>query len=84
MPTTNHSNQSRCTYCELTTAWYDPVTQYTYILVINEALYYGTKLDYSLNNPNQVRSYGLDFWDKPYDKEKVLRIDLNDSVDITM
>ena len=36
------------------TAWDDPHTGETYILVINEALYYGTKLDHSLINPNQL------------------------------
>ena len=66
------------------TAWDYPVTQHTYILVINEALYYGTKLDHSLNNPNHVRSYGLNFWDNPFDKEKGLRTKLDDSVDIKM
>ena len=66
------------------TAWDDPLTQHTYILVINEALYYGTKLKHSLINPNQVRSYGIKFWDIPFDKEKGLRIKLDDSVDITM
>ena len=62
----------------------DPVTQHTYILVINEALYYGNKLDNYLINPNQVRSYGLNFWDNPFDKEKGLRTKLDDSVDIKM
>ena len=66
------------------TAWNEPVTQHTYILVINEALYYGTKLDHSLINPNQVRSYGINFWDNPFDKEKGLRIEIDYSVDITM
>ena len=46
--------------------------------------YYGTKLDHYLINPNQVRSYGLNFRDNPFDKEKGLRIELDDSVDITM
>ena len=66
------------------TAWDDPGTQHTYIIVINEALYYGNKLDNYLINPNQVRSYGLNFWDNPFDKEKGLRTKLDDSVDIKM
>jgi PAS domain-containing protein len=48
-------------------------------LVINEGLYYGTKLDHSLLNPNQCRAYGIDFWDNPYDKERGLRIDADES-----
>ena len=41
------------------TAWDDPITEQTYILVINEGLYYGNKMDHSLINPNQVRDYGV-------------------------
>ena len=66
------------------TAWGDPVTQHMYLLVIHEAVYYGTKLDRYLINPNQVRSYGLELWDNPFDKEKSLRTELEDYVDITM
>ena len=65
-------------------AWDDPITQQTYIIVINEALYYGTKLDHSLLNPNQVRHFGVPFWDNPYDKERGLRIMANDEVTIPM
>ena len=35
------------------TAWDDPSDGKTWILVINEGLYYGTQLDHSLINPNQ-------------------------------
>ena len=66
------------------TAWDCPRTQQTYILVVNEALYYGTKLDHSLFNPNQFRSYGLGFWDNPYDKERGLNIEINDDITILM
>ena len=39
-----------------------------FILVFNKALYYGTKLDHFLINPNQVRADGIPFWDNdPYD-----------------
>jgi len=51
------------------TAYDCPVTQATYILVFHESLYYGTKLDHSLINPNQVRHYGIPFWDNPFDEE---------------
>ena len=34
------------------TAWDGIVTGQTYIIIINEALYYGTKLDHLLINPN--------------------------------
>ena len=35
-----------------TTAWDDDDTGQTYNLVFNESLFYGTKLDHSLLNPN--------------------------------
>ena len=60
------------------TAWDDPVTGQTYILVINEGLYYGNKMDHSLINPNQIRDYGIPLWDNAYDKTRngELSIDL--------
>ena len=36
------------------TSWNDLVTGQTYIIIINEALYYGTKSDHFLINPNQI------------------------------
>jgi hypothetical protein len=58
------------------TAYDDPVTNITYLLIFNEALYYGVKLDHSLINPNQIHSYGIDFWDNPFDKQRGLAIDI--------
>ena len=49
------------------TAWDDPVTRQTYILVINEGLFYGNKMDHSLINPNQIRAYGIPLSDNAYD-----------------
>ena len=66
------------------TAWDDPITGETYIIVVNEALYYGTKLDHSLINPNQIRAFGLSFWDNPFDTEKGLCIDLDDVTTIQL
>jgi hypothetical protein len=66
------------------TAYDDPTTGTTYILVFNEALYYGIKLDHSLINPNQVRSYGIGFWDNPFDHTRGLIIDVNDELKIPM
>ena len=51
------------------TAYDDPTTGDTTILVVNEALYYGTKLDHSLINPNQFCHYGVPFWDNPFDSQ---------------
>ena len=57
------------------TAYDCSITNQTYILVFNEALFYGSKLDHSLINPNQLRSYGVHFWDNPYDENHQLSID---------
>ena len=35
-------------------AWDDPILNQTHILVMNEALCHGTKLDHSPINPNQI------------------------------
>ena len=50
----------------------------SYILVINEALFYGKKLKHSLINPNQVRHHGIGFWDNPYDQDRQLMIEINE------
>lgn len=56
------------------TAYDCPITRRTYILVFHESLFYGTKLDHSLINPNQLRAYGVPFWDNPYDEQHDLCI----------
>ena len=56
------------------TAYDDPDTGYTWLLVINEGLFYGNKLDHTLINPNQIRHYQIDYWDNPYDRMHDLSI----------
>ena len=58
------------------TAWDDPHSGETYILIFNESLFYGPKLNHSLINPNQIRMNGIGFWDNPFDKDKELCIDV--------
>ena len=41
-----------------------------FILIVHEALYFGDSLDHSLINPNQIRAFGIDVWDNPYDTER--------------
>ena len=65
------------------TAWTDPGTNQTYILIINEALFYGTKLDHSLLNPNQIRKFGIPFWDNPFDFDRGLKIDIQPHIPLT-
>ena len=50
----------------------------TTILVINEALYYGSKLDHSLINPNQIRHFGIHVQDNPYDQAHPIGITYNE------
>ena len=52
------------------TAWDDPVTRQTYILVINKGLYYCNNMDHSLINPNQIRDYGIPLWGNAYDQSR--------------
>ena len=68
------------------TAWDDPVTGQTYILVINEGLYYGNKMDHSLINPNQITAYVIPLWDNVYDQSRngELSIELDEAVRVQM
>ena len=49
------------------TAWTNPNTNETVILVFHETLYYGTSLAHTLWNPNQLRHNGVEVNDNPYD-----------------
>ena len=66
------------------TAYDDPITGDTYILVFNESLYYGKKLDHTLINPNQLRAYGLPLWDNPFDPMHALSIEVNSTLRIPL
>ena len=66
------------------TAYDDPVTGNTYILVFHGSLYYGDKLDHTLINPNQVRSFGIPFWDNPFDPTRSLSIEVSDDLHIPL
>ena len=55
---------------------YDHPSGQSYILIINEALFYGTKMGHSLINPNQLRHSGVGFWDNPYDYNHKLGIEI--------
>ena len=46
-----------------------PVTHTTYTLIIHDALFFGNYLKYSLINPNQLRNFGLQAQDNPYNEE---------------
>lgn len=61
-----------------------PTTGVTSLIIFNEALYYGTDLDHTLINPNQVRHYSIPFWDNPYDKDRGLNINIDDQMSIPL
>jgi hypothetical protein len=56
------------------TAYDNPDSCKTFILVFIESLYYGDCLDHTLINPNQVRAFGIPFWDNPYETTRSLSI----------
>ena len=57
---------------------YDHPDGYTMLLTIHEALWYGQSMNHSLINPNQLRAYGIQYWDNPYDHTKPLAIEIDD------
>lgn len=63
---------------------YDHPDGYVILLYVHEALWYGSRLNHSLWNPNQLRAYGIPFWDNPFDTTHDLSIDLSDDVKIPL
>ena len=63
------------------TAWSDPLTGRGYILIIHEALYFGSSMNHSLINPNQLRSYGVTVHDNPYERDpsRAIGIEIDDN-----
>ncbi|KAI2511644.1 hypothetical protein MHU86_2710 [Fragilaria crotonensis] len=47
------------------TLWIHPTDGQPYILIINEALYFGDRVDVTLLNPNQLRANGVTVEDVP-------------------
>jgi len=56
--------------CQAATAYTDEETGITYILVVNQGLWFGDRMKQSLLNPNQVRHYGHRLSDNPFDKDR--------------
>ena len=61
------------------TAYTDENTGITYILIVNEGLWFGERMKHSLINPNQCRKFGIDLCDDPYDPHRSLRLLDNDT-----
>jgi hypothetical protein len=66
------------------TAYTNKDTGEIYILIVNEGLWFGPKLDHSLINPNQLRHHGVDVWDNPYDSTRPLSIQTEDGISIPL
>ena len=47
------------------TAWTSPESGTTFMLVVNEGLWMGNKMDHTLFNPNQMRLFGIMVQDNP-------------------
>ena len=62
------------------TAYTDQNTGQTYILIINEGLWFGDKLANSLINPNQLRFAGTTVFDNPFDRDNPISIHSDDLV----
>lgn len=62
----------------MATTWSDPGTGLSYILIIHQALYFGTQLDHLLINVNQIRITGLSVCDDPYDRYRNIGIETSD------
>jgi hypothetical protein len=48
------------------TAYDNPETGETYILILNQAIWMGDKMRHTLVNPNQLRAYGITVQDNPF------------------
>ena len=48
------------------TVWTSQETGREYLLVGDQMLWFGNKLQHSLINPNQIREYGIDVFDNPF------------------
>ena len=62
--------------CTAVTAWKSH-TDKVYILVFGQVLWFGERMDRSLINPDQCRSYGIFICDDPTDPHRTLGFETN-------
>ena len=60
------------------TVWTNVMDGTAYLLIFHESLWMGDKLDHALVNPNQLRAYGVNVQDNPFDA-KPLSITTDDA-----
>ena len=47
-------------------------------------LFFGDEFYRTILNPNQIRNFGIQFWDKQFDKNIGIVIEISDDFDITL
>jgi hypothetical protein len=57
--------------------WTSPNTGQEYLLVGDQMLWFGSQMDHSLINPNQIHEYGIPVYDNPFSQSQ-FGIDCND------
>ena len=53
------------------TAYYNPDTGDTTILILNEDIWIGETMDHTLVSPNQLRAYGVIVQDNPFEEASI-------------
>lgn len=53
------------------TVWTDQDTGTDWLLLADQMLWFGNRLDHSLLNPNQIREFGITVCDNPFDSTKL-------------
>ena len=53
------------------TVWTNPETGQELLLLADQMLWFGSRLDHSLLNPNQIQEYGLKVYDDPIGEESL-------------
>ena len=66
------------------TAYHCPSNHNSYIFFINVMLFFGDEFYRTILNPNQIRNFGIQFWDKQFDKNIGIVIEISDDLDITL
>jgi hypothetical protein len=52
------------------TVWTSPNTGHEYLLVSDQMLWFGSQMDHSLINPNQIHEYGIPMYDNPFSQSQ--------------
>ena len=77
---THHSMKSSGTFLLSRGLWFWTNAAYgmPYLLIFHESLWMGDKLNHTMVNPNQIRAYGVNVQDNPFDA-KPLSITTDDA-----